>query len=88
MAVFDKKRFRIELKYFEKLGYYVKVDINYIIKFNISDKNNINSEAKKVFTKKKSINTGNPKGSKKTKYPPEVGRAKTPCKSNIPKEKI
>jgi hypothetical protein len=39
MAKADIKRFKIELKQFEKLGYYVKVDINDIIKNKNSDKN-------------------------------------------------
>jgi hypothetical protein len=39
LAKADIKRFKIELKQFEKLGYYVKVDINDIIKNKNSDKN-------------------------------------------------
>ena len=76
MAESDKKRFKLELNQFEKLGYYIKV------KNKKSDKNSINSEENKVIIKKRSNNIIYPKESKKSKDSFEVEKAKTPCKSN------
>ena len=80
MAEYDKKRFKIELKQFEKLGYYIKVDINAIINNKYSDEINIHLEEKKV-NKKKSNHISKSKRSKMTKTPHKVKRDGTPCKS-------